>query len=351
MTFIHVPRERTCGLSSECEALPVGQGRVGVLLVNLGTPEDASYRAVRRYLSEFLSDRRVIEASPAIWQPILQGVVLTVRPGRSAKAYRRIWDKQRDESPLRAFSRMQAELLAERLEPEGVRVAWGMRYGSPSIADAATELMKAGCDRILSMPLYPQYSATTTATANDQLFRFLLKTRLQPAIRTLPPFADDPVYIEALAETLNAALTGLGETPQMVVTSFHGLPNDYVEKGDPYRAECVRTVEALRRRLSLNEERMPMTFQSRFGPAKWLEPYTAPFIAGLPAKGIRRVAVMTPGFMTDCLETLDELGNEVKEEFLAAGGEELTLVPCLNASAPSINLLTYLARKQMQGWI
>lgn len=343
MAFLHIPSART--------DTPVGKGRVGILLVNLGTPEDTNYSAIRRYLSEFLSDQRVIEANPAIWQPILQGIVLTVRPGRSGKAYSRIWNTDQQESPLKTFSRAQAEQLAGRFRKDDVLVVWGMRYGSPSIASAVTELMQAGCDRILSMPLYPQYSATTTATANDQLFRFLMKMRRQPALRTLPPFAEDPAYIGALAASLKEALLGLPQQPQMVVTSFHGLPKDYIRKGDPYLQECESTVAALRQHLGKTAEEMPLTFQSRFGPAKWLEPYTAPFVAGLPEKGIRRVAIMTPGFMTDCIETLDELGNELRDEFMTAGGEELTLVPCLNASSYAIDLLEALARTELMGWI
>lgn len=343
MNFLHVPAAQS--------AASVGGGRLGVLLLNLGTPDDTSFASVRRYLSEFLSDRRVIEANPVVWQPILQGVVLTVRPRRSGEAYRRIWNTARDESPLRTFTRAQAEQLAERFAAENVQVAWGMRYGTPSVADGVTELMQAGCDRILVMPLYPQYSATTTATANDQLFRFLMKLRLQPAIRTLPAFADHPLYIRALADSLKAAVGGLPAPPQMVVISFHGLPEEYVRKGDPYRDECERTVAALRQETGLSEKEMPMTFQSRFGPTKWLEPYTAPFLAGLPAQGITRVAVMTPGFLTDCLETLDEIGNEVRDEFLAAGGEELTLIPCLNASKGAIDLLEGLARVELSGWL
>ncbi|GBQ28206.1 ferrochelatase [Acetobacter estunensis NRIC 0472] len=343
MNFLHVPAAQSVA--------SVGGGRLGVLLLNLGTPDDTSFASVRRYLSEFLSDRRVIEANPVVWQPILQGVVLTVRPRRSGEAYRRIWNTACDESPLRTFTRAQAEQLAERFAAENVQVAWGMRYGTPSVADGVTELMQAGCDRILAMPLYPQYSATTTATANDQLFRFLMKLRLQPAIRTLPAFADHALYIRALADSLKTAVEGLSAPPQMVVISFHGLPEEYVRKGDPYREECERTVAALRQETGLSEQEMPMTFQSRFGPTKWLEPYTAPFLAGLPAQGITRVAVMTPGFLTDCLETLDEIGNEVRDEFLAAGGEELTLIPCLNASKGAIDLLEGLARVELGGWL
>ncbi|MBO1360909.1 ferrochelatase [Acetobacter sacchari] len=342
MTFIHL---------HDAPAAPQGSGRIGILLVNLGTPDDTSFVGVRRYLSEFLSDRRVIEAPPALWQPILQGVVLTTRPRRSAEAYRRIWDNSSNESPLRVYTRAQAEGLAQRFAAdEDIVVAWGMRYGTPSVASAVDELLRAGCDRIVAMPLYPQYSATTTATANDQLFRHLMKLRRQPAVRTLPPFADHPAYIAALAESVRTAYAALPERPQMLVTSFHGLPNEYVRKGDPYREECERTVTALRASLSMNEDEAPLTFQSRFGPAKWLEPYTAPFISALPARGVTRIAVLMPGFMADCIETLDEIGNEVREEFMEAGGKELTLVPCLNDAVEAIDLLETLARNEMSGW-
>ncbi|GBR06638.1 ferrochelatase [Acetobacter oeni] len=342
MSFLHI--------SGASEPAPMGQGRVGILLANLGTPDDTGFSGVRRYLSEFLSDQRVIEASPAVWQPILQGVVLTVRPRKSGAAYRRIWNTDRNESPLRTWTREQSDQLAKRFSAENISVVWGMRYGKPSVAQAVGELMTAGCDRILFMPLYPQYSATTTATANDQLFRFLMKLRRQPAVRTLPAFADHPAYIRALAETARQALSSLSAPPQMIVTSFHGLPNEYVAKGDPYRQDCERTVAALRTAMGMTEQDMPLTFQSRFGPAKWLEPYTAPFIAGLPEKGVKRIAVIMPGFMADCIETLDEIGNEVRSEFLAAGGEELTLIPCLNGSREAIDLLETLARSEIQGW-
>lgn len=342
MSFLHV----LPALSA-----PMGKGKIGVLLINLGTPDDTSFGGVRRYLSEFLSDRRVIEAPPVLWQPVLQGVVLNTRPRRSGEAYRRIWNNEQDESPLRTFTRAQAEALAARLASDGVQVTWGMRYGSPSVADAMEELLQAGCDRILSVPLYPQYSATTTATANDQLFRFLMKLRRQPAIRTLPAFPDHPSYIDALAISVRDSLAGLAHAPQRIVTSFHGLPNDYVRKGDPYREECERTVTALRAALGLSEDVMPLTFQSRFGPAKWLEPYTAPFVEALPAQGVTRIAVLMPGFLADCIETLDEIGNEVRTEFLAAGGEELTLIPCLNASPAAIDMLEDLVRGELLGWV
>lgn len=345
MVFHYIPSRRTHDHANATAAKP------GVLLLNLGTPEDTDYRSVRRYLSEFLSDRRVIEASPFIWKPILQGIVLTVRPGKSGKAYKRIWDKETDESPLRKYTRSQAELLAGRFAADTVPVAWAMRYGTPSVTNGLKELIEHGCDRILTVPLYPQYSATTTATANDQFFRALMRLRNQPAIRTLPAFADHPTYIKALADSVRQAINKYSEAPQKIVASFHGLPKAYISKGDSYLADCTRTMNALRKELNMTEEMLPMTFQSRFGPAKWLEPATATFIEELPSKGINNIAVITPGFITDCIETLDEIGNEVCDEFMAKGGKQFTLIPCLNDSPACITLLEELIRQELQGWL
>ncbi|MCX2563394.1 ferrochelatase [Acetobacter thailandicus] len=345
MVFHYIPSRRT---HDHADASP---RKPGILLLNLGTPEDTDYRSVRRYLSEFLSDRRVIEASPVVWKPILQGVVLTVRPGKSGKAYKRIWDKETNESPLRRYTRDQAEALARRFEADNVPVVWAMRYGTPSVAQGLKTLLEQGCDRILAVPLYPQYSATTTATANDQFFRALMRLRNQPAIRTLPAFADHPTYIKALADSVRDTISKQTEAPQMVVASFHGLPKAYINKGDSYLTDCIRTMTALREELGMTEDMLPMTFQSRFGPAKWLEPATASFIEELPARGIKNIAVITPGFITDCIETLDEIGNEVCEEFIAKGGEQFTLIPCLNDSPACITLLEELTRQELQGWL
>lgn len=330
---------------------PTAPSGVGILLTNLGTPEGTGYRAVRRYLSEFLSDRRIIEASPALWQPILQGPVLALRPRRSGAAYRRIWHADGDESPLRTHTRAQAQALAARFAPDGVAVEWGMRYGTPSVATAIAALLRRGCTRILHFPLYPQYSATTTATANDQAFRALMRLRNQPAIRTVPSFPDHPLYIDALAGSVRARLAALPFTPQRIVASFHGLPRDYVQRGDSYAEECTRTLAALRRALDLPEEMMPLTYQSRFGPARWLEPYTSPLVTALPAQGITRVAVIMPGFLADCIETLDEIGHELRDAFAAAGGTDFALIPCLNATDPAIDLLETLARQELSGWL
>ncbi|EHH67987.1 ferrochelatase [Gluconobacter morbifer] len=329
---------------------PPPEGRSGVLLVNLGTPDDTGYLAVRRYLSEFLSDRRVIESPPLIWQPILQGIVLAKRPFASGANYARIWDREENASPLRVYTRRQAEKLGERLRADGIPVEWGMRYGQPSVKTAVASLMDQGCDRIVCIPLYPQYSATTTATANDQVFRALMTLRRQPSVLTLPSFPDHPLFIRALAESVQQTLKALPFKPQQIVASFHGLPKVCVEKGDTYRDECERTIVALRKSLGLEPDQMPMTFQSRFGPLEWIQPYTAPYVTGLPAQGIKRIAVIMPGFMTDCLETLDEIGNELREEFIAAGGEEFAIIPCLNDTPEAVDLLEGLSRSALRGF-
>lgn len=325
-------------------------GQVGVLLVNLGTPDSTRYGDVRRYLSEFLSDQRVIEVNPWLWQPLLQGVILTTRPFRSGAAYRRIWNKAADESPLRSYTRAQAELLRQALPADGPRIDWAMRYGRPSIASRLEALQAEGCDRILVVPLYPQYSATTTATVNDAAFRALMTMRRQPALRIAPSFPDHPLYIEGLARSIRSTLAGLERPPELLLASFHGLPRRYVKAGDPYPAECNRTMLALRRRLGMTAREFPMTFQSRFGRERWLEPYTDERVTALPRRGIRRIAVITPGFLADCIETLDEIGHELREEFMAAGGEEFTLIPCLNDTPDAIHLLRAIIGQELAGW-
>ncbi|QDH17007.1 ferrochelatase [Swingsia samuiensis] len=329
---------------------PPVEGRTGVMIVNLGTPEGTDYFSVRRYLSEFLSDQRVIESSPFIWQPILQGIVLAKRPFVSGENYARIWDREENASPLRVYTQRQAEKLAKRFKKDGVPVEWGMRYGKPSVSQALDRLMDQGCDRIISIPLYPQYSATTTATANDQLFRALMKRRYQPSVLTVPSFPDHPLFIKALENSVRETLQGLDFKPQRIVASFHGLPKTCVDKGDPYQKECYRTATALREALDLREEQMPVTFQSRFGPLEWIQPYTAPFVTDLPKQGITKIAVIMPGFISDCIETLDEIGNELREEFLEAGGEKFAMIPCLNDTDDSINLLEKLSRDALQGF-
>ena len=327
--------------------------RVGVLLVNLGTPDGTDYRAVRRYLSEFLSDRRVIEFNPLLWQPLLQGVILSVRPFRSGAAYRRVWNREHDESPLRTYTRGQASLVARAMASEpNVVVDWAMRYGQPSIGDRLQRLVRVeGCDRVLIVPLYPQYSATTTATVNDEAFRALMRMRRQPAIRTVPAFPDHPLYISALAGSVRDTIASLPWKPDLLLASFHGLPRRYVKKGDPYPADCNRTIRALRTELGLALRDLPMTYQSRFGPEPWLVPYTDKRVALLRARGVRKLVVVTPGFLSDCIETLDEIGVELRHQFLEAGGEEFAVVPCLNDRPDVLPLLETLVRDGLSGWL
>jgi len=299
-------------------------GRIGVLLVNLGTPDSTGYFAMRRYLKEFLSDRRVIEENRLKWWLVLNLIILTVRPGRKGRDYDKIWNKERNESPLKTITRSQAEKLTSILEPLGkhVVVDWAMRYASPSIPSRLEAMVARGCDRILLMPLYPQYAAATTATACDEAFRFMMGLRRQPALRVLPAYYDDPYYIEVLASSLKAEIKALPFEPDVILASYHGMPREYVAKGDPYESQCAKTTELLREQLKLDDSKLMMTYQSRFGRAKWLEPATDATLAAYPGSGVKRIAVAAPGFSADCLETLEELGIRGRESFLHAGGAE-----------------------------
>lgn len=331
----------------------VAHGRIGLLTVNLGTPDAASKGAVRRYLREFLSDRRVIETTPLLWQPLLNLVILPFRASRSAKAYSAIWDTESNESPLRRITRAQTAALAGSLgmEPHDVHVDWAMRYGEPSIADRLQAMAEAGCDRIVVFALYPQYSATTTASVYDEAFRALLRMRRQPALRTVPSYHDHPGYIEALAQSVRKQIADQGWEPEVILTSFHGLPQRYFEAGDPYYCHCQKTGRLLRKALNRDETSLRITFQSRFGPEDWLKPYTDTTLESLPNEGINTVTVVTPGFTSDCLETLEEIGIAGREQFLAAGGEHYSVVPCLNDSEAHIALLREIALKELSGWI
>jgi len=325
--------------------------RVGVLLVNLGSPSATDTASVRRYLREFLADPRVIEIWRPLWLTILNLFVLTTRPKKSAHAYRQIWDNVRNESPLVVTTRAQAEKLAPRLANDGVIVDWAMRYGAPSIASRVAALKEAGCDRILIAPLYPQYSASTTGTANDAAFAALQKMRWQPAVRTLPPYHDHPAYIDALAVSLTASLAKLPFTPDVVLTSYHGLPKAYLDKGDPYHCHCQKTTRLLREKLGWSDEKMQIVFQSRFGSAEWLQPYFDATIRALPGKGVKRVAVIMPGFSADCLETLEEIAIRGAEAFRESGGTDFAAIPCLNDSTEGMTLIETLVRRELSGWI
>jgi len=329
----------------------IESGRVGVLLVNLGTPEATDYWSIRRYLKQFLSDRRVVETNRALWWPLLNLVILTTRPKKSGHAYDQIWDKERGESPLRTITRDQAGGLAARLGELGdVAVDWAMRYGQPSIGEVMSRLKDRGCERILLFPLYPQYSAATTATVNDEAFRALMAMRWQPALRTVPPYHDDPAYISALAGSMRQQIAALSFEPDVVVASFHGLPKSYFEKGDPYYCHCAKTARLLREELGWDETRLPLTFQSRLGRAEWLEPYTDATIARLAREGVRNIAVVTPGFVADCVETLEEIAIQNAEGFRTAGGENFAALACLNAGASGIDVIEHVVRRELAGW-
>ena len=331
---------------------PIASGKVGVLLVNLGTPDGTDYTSMRRYLKEFLMDRRVIEWSPFYWYPILFGIVLNKRPQKVGKAYELIWNKERDESYLRTYTRSQAEKMAERLkEFPDVVVDWGMRYGKPSIAEKLNALKAQGCERILLFPLYPQYAAATTATVNDKAFDALKAMRWQPALRTVPPYHDHPAYIEALANSITTHLSGLDWQPETVIASFHGIPQSYFDKGDPYYCHCQKTARLLRERLGWDDKKLMITFQSRFGPEEWLQPYTDKTVEKLPGEGVKRIAVFNPGFVSDCLETLEEIAEQAKESFLHNGGEKFSHIPCLNDSDEGMNVLEAQVRRELMGWI
>lgn len=330
----------------------VVHGKTGLLLVNLGTPDSPDSKGLKPYLKQFLSDRRVIEAPAWIWQPVLRGIVLNTRPRKSARAYAKIWDRETNESPLRRHTREQAEALSDAFADRNpdLKIEWAMRYGNPSIPTGLTALQEAGCRQIAVLSLYPQYSACTTASVNDEVFRCLLKMRWQPALRVSGPWHDDPDYIEALALSVEKHMATLDWKPDCLVASFHGLPVAYVEKGDPYHCHCAKTARLLRERLGLDEKNFKLAFQSRFGPAKWLEPHTEATLRRMAGDGVENVAVITPGFVSDCVETLEEIAIEARSGFFEAGGKNFTTVPCLNSSPESVALLEKLAWKELSGW-
>ena len=326
--------------------------RVGVLLVNLGTPDTSDARGVRVYLKEFLSDPRVIEDQGLRWKLILNGVILRIRPARKARDYRKIWNTEKIESPLKTITRAQSDKLAAAIsDHDHVVVDWAMRYGNPSIRSRIEALTAQGCGRLLVVPLYPQYSAATSATVCDEVFRVFAEMRAQPTLRVTPPYYDDPDYIEALAVSINAHLATLPFQPEVIVASFHGMPQKYVDKGDPYQAQCIATTDALRNRMGLDTSKLILTFQSRFGFDEWLKPYTDKTIEQLAKDGVRRIAVVMPGFSADCLETLEEIAQENAEIFKHNGGEQFAAIPCLNDSEPGMDVIRQLVLRELQGWI
>jgi ferrochelatase len=343
---------------SPLSASTVLGGRIGVLLVNLGSPSGTTYWPMRRYLKEFLSDRRVIGTPRFIWWPILNLIILSTRPTRSGRNYAAVWNEARDEAPLKTMTRAQAETLETAIEigglglsQEKIRVAWAMRYGEPTIEEAIHGLQAQGCDRLLVVPLYPQYAAATSATVCDKTFEVLSKLRWQPTLRVAHPYYDQPAYIEALAASLRKELAKLDFEPEVILASFHGMPQAYVDKGDPYAAQCTQTWRLLRDAMGFRDDQFRLSFQSRFGPTQWLQPYTDETVKALASEGVKRLAIITPGFSADCLETIEEIGIENREYFLAGGGQKFARIPCLNASEDGMNVIFDLVKRELSGWV
>jgi ferrochelatase len=331
--------------------LDIKPSKVAVLLVNLGTPSASDTRSVRRFLAEFLSDRRVIELSPLLWKPILYSIILTTRPAKIANAYQKIWMQEHDESPLRFYSRQQAEKLRIALQSEqNILIEWAMRYGEPSLQSSLEKLKQQGCQRLLVVPLYPQFSATSTASVIDKVFDVLKTWRWQPALRTLPPYFDHPAYISALAKSVQQYLDTTEKKPEVILASYHGIPKDCVKQGDPYYCHCSKTTRLLREKLEIDDTFLKMTFQSRFGAKKWLEPATDLTLKNLAKQGTKHVAIITPGFASDCLETLEEMGIQNRETFINNGGSDYDVIPCLNDSQIGINMLETMVRQELKGW-
>lgn len=329
--------------------------KTGLLLVNLGTPDATDKKSMRRYLKQFLSDRRVIEVPRLLWWFILNVIILNIRPKRSGAAYDKIWmNEGPDGSPLRKYTRLQAEVIKQRFGAhDNLVVDWAMRYGNPSMESRLDALQAAGCNRFVIVPLYPQYAAATTATVNDEVFRWAMQQRWQPAIRTAPPWHDHPAYIDALAARLQSHISGPESkgSPEHLLVSFHGIPQRYFAQGDPYHCHCMKTARLLREKLDWPQDKYSVGFQSRFGSEPWLQPYTDKTLEALGAAGTKSVAVMAPGFVADCLETLEELAMEGQEIFHAAGGKQFDYVPCLNDSTPGLDLLEIIARENLAGWV
>lgn len=330
----------------------VALGRVGVLLLNLGTPDATSYWPMRAYLKEFLSDQRVIEEPKWKWWPILNLIILTVRPGKKGKDYATIWNTEKNEGPLKTITRNQASQLADRLAGNSkIVVDWAMRYANPTTESRIQDLKDKGCDRILLLPLYPHYAAATTATACDQAFRALMKMRWQPAVRVAPSYHDDPVYIDALARSMKSQLATLDFEPEKIIATFHGMPEKYLLAGDPYHCQCQKTSRLLREKLGVEKDRWLTTFQSRFGNDPWLQPYTDMTVEGLAKSGTKRIVLVAPGFSADCLETLEELDGENRHIFEGNGGEKFAYLPALNDSAEGIDVIEAIVRRELMGWI
>ena len=328
----------------------IKHGKLGILLLSLGTPDAPTYAATRRYLAEFLSDPRGLDHPRAIWLPILYGPILTFRPAKSAKAYAKIWDYERGESPLRTHSRDQAEKL-QAMMGEEAHVEWAFRYGQPNTETGLETLRAKGCDRILLFALYPQYSATTTATAYDKCFEVMGKMRWQPAVRTVPAYLDQPAFAEELAASVKDSLATLDWQPEKLLASYHSIPKSYWDKGDPYPCHCFKTSRYLREHLGMDEETLVTSFQSRVGPTEWVGPYTDKTVEKLAKDGVKKLVVMAPAFSSDCLETLEEINMELRETFMEHGGTHFHYIPCLNATERGMRVIDAVARHELQGWL
>ncbi|MDR5904640.1 ferrochelatase [Franzmannia qiaohouensis] len=333
---------------------PVARAKIGVVIANLGTPDATDYWSMRRYLNEFLSDKRVVDYASWKWQPLLQGIILTKRPFSSGKAYRSIWNEEKNESPLLTITRDQTAKLTARLKTElgdKVVVDFCMRYGNPSTDSVLTRLQAQGCEKILFFPLYPQYASPTTATANDQAFRTLMKLKWQPAIRTVPAYFEHPAYLDALAASVNETYAAAESRPDILVASYHGVPKRYLMEGDPYHCQCQKTTRLLKERLGWDDSQIVTAFQSQFGPEEWVGPPTVDHVAELARQGHKHIAVVSPAFASDCVETLEEINEEIRDSFLEAGGEHFTYVPCLNDRDDHIEALAQVALNELGGWI
>ncbi len=323
----------------------INYGKTGLLLVNLGTPDSTNWWSIRRYLKEFLSDQRVIEVNPFIWQIILNLFILNFRPSKTAKAYKEIWMQKENMSPLRHYTIMQTKKLNEKIKNKNLVIDYAMRYGNPSIKSKMKNMKDAGCEKMIVLPLYPQYAAATTATVCDEVFKTLMKMRWQPSLQIIPHYESEPLYIEALANSLNRKISEISWKPDLILASYHGIPKKYFEKGDPYHCYCQKTSRLLSEKFSKFE--IKTTFQSRFGPQEWLQPYTDKTLEALPKEGKKNILVICPGFSSDCVETLEEISIQGKESFLSSGGKHFETVPCLNDSDDHIDLLLHLTKKYL----
>jgi len=343
-----------CPAHAQADHPKIKPAKVGVLLANLGTPDGTDYWSMRRYLGEFLSDKRVVDYPSWKWQPLLQLIILTKRPFSSGAAYRSIWNNEANESPLLTITKAQTAAMTESLKAvygDDVMVDFCMRYGNPSTKSKVREMVDAGCTKILFFPLYPHYAGATSASANDQFFRALLEETWQPTVRVVDPYFEDPAYIDALAQSIEAAYAKADKKPELLVCSYHGVPKRYLMQGDPYHCQCQKTTRLLKERLGWDDTQIITTFQSLFGPEEWLKPYTVEEVARLAQRGKTNIAVCAPAFSADCIETLEEINEEIKESFEHAGGEHFTYIPCLNDDAAHIDALSKIVQRNLAGWL